>query len=203
MNAILGLTPYQGALKVLGRDPWTERVVLILVTQLVMLLMSSLVLPADGLSAATVWTQLPLLHVSLALLYALTMIALWHAPLYDWLLLVSGWARRAAFLWAALPPVAMIVVEKIAFNSSHIASLLQYRLFGGLAQAFAVTPSSGAPIDPLVAQLTPGRFFATPGCSYSQQCGCAARADRSDCSNAGHRLWWCESKRLRRSSVDV
>jgi ABC-2 type transport system ATP-binding protein len=25
LNAILGLTPYQGALKVLGRDPWTER----------------------------------------------------------------------------------------------------------------------------------------------------------------------------------
>src|SRR5260221_5922560 len=25
LNAILGLTPYQGQLKVLGRDPWTER----------------------------------------------------------------------------------------------------------------------------------------------------------------------------------
>src|SRR3974377_1015353 len=25
INAILGLTPYQGELRVLGRDPWTER----------------------------------------------------------------------------------------------------------------------------------------------------------------------------------
>ena len=25
LNAILGLTPYQGQLRVLGRDPWTER----------------------------------------------------------------------------------------------------------------------------------------------------------------------------------
>src|SRR6202142_4416402 len=25
LNAILGLTPYEGELKVLGRDPWTER----------------------------------------------------------------------------------------------------------------------------------------------------------------------------------
>src|SRR3984885_6121160 len=25
LNAILGLTPYEGDLKVLGRDPWTER----------------------------------------------------------------------------------------------------------------------------------------------------------------------------------
>src|SRR5438874_13745371 len=28
LNAILGLTPYQGELKVLGRNPWTERDVL-------------------------------------------------------------------------------------------------------------------------------------------------------------------------------
>src|SRR5919205_213101 len=25
LNAILGLTPYEGELRVLGRDPWTER----------------------------------------------------------------------------------------------------------------------------------------------------------------------------------
>src|SRR3974390_3178123 len=25
LNAVLGLTPYQGELRVLGRDPWTER----------------------------------------------------------------------------------------------------------------------------------------------------------------------------------
>src|ERR1700674_888728 len=29
LNAILGLTPYQGELKVLGRDPWTERDLLV------------------------------------------------------------------------------------------------------------------------------------------------------------------------------
>src|SRR5512132_4177705 len=29
LNAILGLTPYQGDLKVLGRDPWTERDLLV------------------------------------------------------------------------------------------------------------------------------------------------------------------------------
>jgi ABC-2 type transport system permease protein len=137
--------------------------VLILVTQLVMLLTSSRVLPADGLSAASGGAELPLFHMSLALLYALAIIALWHAPLYGWLLLVSGWARRAAFLWAVLPPVAIMVVEKIAFNSSHVASLMNYRLFGGLAQAFAVKSSGGAHSDPLVAQLTPGRFFASPG----------------------------------------
>jgi len=137
--------------------------VLILATQLVMLLTSRFVLPADDLSGARLWAHLPMSHLSLALFYALAIIALWHAPVYGWLLLISGWARRAAFLWAVLPPIAIMVVEKIAFNSSRFAFLLQYRLFGGLTQAFAVTPRSGTTVDPLVEQLTPGRFFATPG----------------------------------------
>ncbi len=34
---------------------------------------------------------------------AWSVIALWYAPIYAWLLLISAWARRAAFLWAALP----------------------------------------------------------------------------------------------------
>jgi len=146
--------------------------VLILATQLLVMLMRSIALLADSQSVATVPTQLPLLHMSLALLYGLTVMALWHAPIYGWLLLVSGWARRAAFLWAVLPPVAIIVVEKIAFNTSYVGSLLHSRLLGGVARAFAATPSGGAPFDPLTAQLTPGRFFATPGLWLGL--GCAA-----------------------------
>ena len=46
------------------------------------------------------------------------------------MLLVSGWARRAPFLWAVLPPLAIGVAEKIAFNTSHFAALLGF-LFGG------------------------------------------------------------------------
>ncbi len=146
--------------------------VLILASQLVMLLMRSLVLRADGLSAATVRTQFPWLHIPLALLYTLILIALWHAPLYGWLLLLSGWARRAAFLWAVLPPVAIIVFERIAFNTSYVASLLHSRLMGGVARAFAAAPSSGVPFDPFVAQLTPGRFFASPGLWIGLGCAC-------------------------------
>ena len=63
--------------------------------------------------------------MSLLLLYHLvTVHALWYAPFYGWLLLVSGWARRAPFLWAALPLLAIGVVEKIAFNTSHFAAML-------------------------------------------------------------------------------
>ena len=64
----------------------------------IMLLISSAVLLGSGLSVATLWTQLGFFQMSWLLLYhILTAHALWPFPVYCWLLLVSGWARRAAF----------------------------------------------------------------------------------------------------------
>src|ERR1700719_3139942 len=91
----------------------------------IMLLCSSAVLLGSGLSVVALWRQLPLLPMSLQLLYhLLTAHALWPAPLYCWLLLVSGWARRAPFLWAVLPLLTIAGVEKILFRTSHFAALL-------------------------------------------------------------------------------
>jgi len=129
-------------------------------TQWIMLLLSSSVLLGNGLSVAPLWTQLSLFPMSLMLLYHLvTVHALWHAPIYAWLLLVSGWARRAAFLWAFLPPLAICIAEKVAFNTWHFADLLLYRLGGG---AEAVALPGRFPIDPM-AHLTPGNFLGSPG----------------------------------------
>ena len=131
---------------------------IIVTTQFIMLLWSSVVLLPSGL-AATTWTRFNLLQQSLILLYGLIALALWHAPIYGWLLLISSWARRATFLWAVLPFLAIGVLEKIAFNSSHFASLLKYRLMGHLAEAF-VFDARGVHS---LAQLTPGKFLSTPG----------------------------------------
>ena len=131
----------------------------IVITQFIMLLWSSAVLLSSGL-AATTWSRFNLFQQSLILLYGLIALALWHAPIYGWLLLVSSWARRATFLWAALPLLAAGVLERIAFNSSHFASMLQYRFMGHVARAF--TAKAGGRIDSL-AQLTPRRFLGTPG----------------------------------------
>jgi ABC-2 type transport system permease protein len=135
---------------------------IIVATQWIMLLLSTTVLLGSGLSVATLWTQLSFFQMSLMLLYHLvTVHVLWHAPIYGWLLLVSGWARRAAFLWAVLPPLAICVVEKIAFNTSHFAAMLGHRLAGG-AEAVASSAPGRFPIDPGM-QLTLGRFLSTPG----------------------------------------
>ncbi len=134
--------------------------VIIVVTQLIMLLLSSAVLVGSGLNVATLWTHSSLFQMSVMLLYHLVAVhALWWAPLWGWLLLVSAWARRAAFLWAALPLLAIGVVEKIAFNTSHFAAMLGYRFSGG---AEAVASAPGSVLDPMT-HLTPGHFLSSPG----------------------------------------
>jgi ABC-2 type transport system permease protein len=132
---------------------------------LIMRLLTIAILVVTGVGAATLWNRLPLFQMELVLLYSLVVVALWHAPVYCWLLLVSGWARRATFLWAVLPPLTLAVAENIAFHSSFLGSLLRNRLFGFSAAAFDLKDKNGVAIDPHfipLAQLAPARFLSSP-----------------------------------------
>ena len=128
-------------------------------THLIMLLMSGLVRLAIGLPVTTLWTQVSLFQMSLGLLYHLLALhVLWHAPIYAWLLLVSGWARRAVFLWAVLPVLAICGVEKIAFNTAYFAVMLGHRVTG--PEAF--TSSGSAPMSQMMTHV-PDSLMSTPG----------------------------------------
>jgi ABC-2 type transport system permease protein len=128
--------------------------VVTVVTQWIMALLSTVVLLGSGLSAATLWNHLPLFQMWLGLFdHLVGFHGLWYAPFYCWMLLVSAWARRAPFLWAALPPLAIGVVEKIAFNTSYFEAILRYR--------FAGSPDAD-PMDPLT-HLSPVPFLISPG----------------------------------------
>jgi ABC-2 type transport system permease protein len=131
-------------------------------TQWVMLMVSSVVLLASGLNVAMLWRQVSLFQMSLMLLYHLLALhGFWYAPIYGWLLLVSAWVRRAVFLWAILPLVAIGVFEKIAFNTTHFAAMLSYRFMGGGESAASSTPGHAS-----IASMThpaPGDFLTSPG----------------------------------------
>ena len=133
---------------------------IIVATQVDMLLLTNLVLAANGVPATT-GEQLPFFRHSLILAYGLATLALWHAPIYAWLLLVSGWARRATFLWAVLPFALISALERMALGTSHFGSMLGYRLVGHFERAF-VTEATGGHINS-VTQLTPAKFLSTPG----------------------------------------
>jgi ABC-2 type transport system permease protein len=139
-------------------------VVITIPLQWMMRLVSAAVLLASGTSPAIPWGP-PLFEMELVLLYAVMVLVLWHAPVYMWMLLVSGWVRRAAFLWAVLPPLAIAAVERIAFNTGYLGSLLHQRLFGFAAGAFRLKDKNGVLVDPHfipLAQLAPGRFLSSP-----------------------------------------
>jgi ABC-2 type transport system permease protein len=142
----------------------------IVVAQLVMLLASTVA--GDG----PLWRQVPVFRTWLLLLYTLPLFALWLAPFYCWAILISGWARRATLLWASLPPLVILAVERLAFDGSYVTSLLRYRLLGFFTEAFRLgaAPSevasqvdtldaAGAAFaDPLL-QMQPARFLSSPG----------------------------------------
>jgi ABC-2 type transport system permease protein len=138
----------------------------VLVLHLSMLLLGLAVVSLSGADAATMWAKLPFFQLEAGLLYGVVVMTLWHAPLYGWLLLVSGWARRATFLWAVLPLVAIAVFERIAFHSAHLGVLLANRMYGFAAEAFNLTLPGGTPVDGHfipVTQFTPLKFLSSPG----------------------------------------
>jgi ABC-2 type transport system permease protein len=135
--------------------------VIAVVTQFVMLLVSSAVPMGGGLGAGTVGSRMSFVHMSLMVLYhMLTVHGLWYAPIYGWLLLVSAWAPRAPFIWAFLPPFVIWGVERIAFGTSHFLGMLRYRSTG--PEPLTTTARSGNMME-MISALTPMQFFSTPG----------------------------------------
>ncbi len=137
--------------------------VVVIGMQLVMLILTTVILLANGVSITTPGTQVPLFEMTLTLLYGLVTLTLWYAPVWGWLLLVSGWARRAPFLWAVLPPLAVCLVEKLAFDSTNFASMLANRLGGGFSAAFSVGTSRVHNRGFNSQDLDPIGFLSNPG----------------------------------------
>jgi len=80
---------------------------------------------------------------------------LYYAPFYGWFLLVAAWARRGTFLWAVLPPLAIGVLEKILFNTSHFGDLIGDR--------FGVGGSSPGKASGMFAMIADSPGLSSPG----------------------------------------
>jgi ABC-2 type transport system permease protein len=93
--------------------------------------------------------------------YGLTAHMLWFAPIYAWLILISAWARRSPLLWAVLPPLVVMMLERMAFGTSHFASMLGYRVTGAMKEAFS--PSGQRGDVHRLAQLDPAGYLSAPG----------------------------------------
>jgi hypothetical protein len=99
--------------------------------------------------------------MTLILAYLLVVVVLWYAPICSWLLLVSSRAPSKAILWAVLPPLGLCIAEKIAFDSAHLFSFVDYRLKGFMSEALYY--KKGMDLSDPLAILTPAHFFMSPG----------------------------------------
>jgi ABC-2 type transport system permease protein len=127
-----------------------------LATQLVMAVLGLAMVPAWRGGSGPL-SFLP--GMTLSMVYGLIVHALWHAPLYAWILLVSAWAKRTPFLFVVLPAVLLAIVERIVFGTAYVRGLVRYRLIGAIGEAFSKQPDGSLGVSP----GDPLRFLATPG----------------------------------------
>jgi len=126
------------------------------VLQLWMAIFGSMAAAAGGVGVTTYWGDLSLPQMWAGLLYHLVMVhGLSWAPFFGWLLLVSAFARRAPFLWAVVPPLAVAIVERIAFGTSYFARMLGTQLAGGTMRSMRG--------EPMMFHIMRGGSLAQPG----------------------------------------
>ena len=124
-------------------------------------LLTSAALLAKGMSVARFWSELSFFQMSLLLLYHLfTAHAIWPAPVYAWLMLVSAWAKRAVLLFAALPVILIGAIELLLFQTSHFARMVGERVIGHIPDA-AMGHGDMWPTNPMI-HLTPVQYFFDP-----------------------------------------
>jgi ABC-2 type transport system permease protein len=131
-------------------------------TQVIMLVVSSAVLAANGMSSSVLWAHVPLVEIArINFGHLVVFHGFWYAPFYAWLLLASAWAPRLPFLWAVLPPLAVGIIERIAFGTTHVATLLQQHFFGGPDMS-SEAGSPGMTMD-MLAPHPIGHLLTSPG----------------------------------------
>jgi ABC-2 type transport system permease protein len=135
--------------------------VVALAAQVLLLPIAAALLSFRGVEASAMFSRLPFGVMTVSLFYGVVVQALWFAPIFAYLLMVSAWAKRATFVWAFVPVFGAWAVETITFSSSFVGNLVRYRLSGGQAHAFASDGADGTVTQ--LSQMTPLEFLSAPG----------------------------------------
>jgi ABC-2 type transport system permease protein len=91
----------------------------------------------------TYWDAATWLRIQGISLVAVVAGVLWYAPVTAFLMLVSAWARRNVWLWVLLPPVVLIMLERIALGTNYVMNVVWYRLGGVFAYTQPAAPGVG------------------------------------------------------------
>ena len=125
-----------------------------IVTQIVMLVIAGAAFSMNGMSFTTPLTETQFASMLPWTLFSVFAQVLWQSPLYAWLMLVSGWARRLPALWAIGVPIGVSIVEGLAFQTAYFGTAVKARLSDGYAAIFGnsarSSTASGRGVDDLL-----------------------------------------------------
>jgi ABC-2 type transport system permease protein len=76
------------------------------------------------------------IRVQAMMLMVVPVVVVWYLPIAGYLLVVSAWVRKNAFLWAVLPPVSLLAIEELLMDSHHVGEFLGRR-FAGFSEIMA------------------------------------------------------------------
>jgi ABC-2 type transport system permease protein len=91
---------------------------------------------ASSYFGSSLWRGELWLEIQGLWLYLIVTAAIWYLPVAAWLLVVSAWAKRAVMLWSILPPLALIIAERVFLGSHVMAAGLSARLDGYFSHGF-------------------------------------------------------------------
>jgi ABC-2 type transport system permease protein len=107
------------------------------VTTLGVLAMATAALWIGGVAGSSaLWQFGPFVRAIAGVPFVALLLALWYAPVAAWFVLASAFAPRAPLMWATLPPVALIVLEQVTFQTHRVPEFLGERLGGVFPRLF-------------------------------------------------------------------
>ncbi len=120
------------------------------VADLTTLLMAFIIsVRASSFIGSALWHPDAWLQLQGLWLYLIFVAAAWFLPISGYLLVVSAWAKRAVMLWSLLPPLALILAERLFLGTHVIAHVLAGRL-ALPAEAFNANPGNAAWVTTVV-----------------------------------------------------
>ena len=129
----------------------------LVVAPVFVMLLSAVLLVLIAAVASIRFSQLPVslwipgawFDLQVILLGFVPMIVLWYLPIAGYLLVVSVWARKNAFLWAVLPWAAMLLIELMITQTTYVLHFLGDR-FGGYARIIGDNVRADPDLDKMV-----------------------------------------------------
>lgn len=112
-------------------------VFMILSTIIGMIIATPIMMYYDIPAFDLMWAPIPFISMWIGAYFHYLVWALWAFPFFAWMMLASSYAPKAPLMFAAVPPVAIIIMERIMWGQTYLGEAILDRIakkFGLIVQ---------------------------------------------------------------------